>query len=233
MQSTGQDLDSQVRAAEEEWFEHWKRGPRRLAWSSLPPQVGDEAPDFALEDSSGQAIRLRDFWKDAPALLLFWRHYGCGCGMDRAQRLQGEYDGYVAAGASVVVIGQGEPERAAAYAEKYALPCPVLCDPERKVYDAYGLLDFQAAEVLYDAPDDLQQMDLQAGTRFADERRDQGRPLVDSPWQRPGEFVVDRNGTLHLTYRYQYCEDYPDPRVLVTSIRAAGRAADKEGAARP
>ncbi|MFQ5907559.1 MAG: peroxiredoxin-like family protein [Thermoplasmata archaeon] len=226
MRSTGEDLDSQVRAAEAEWFEHWKRGPRRLTWSSLPPQIGDEAPDFELEDASRQTVRLRDFWKDGPALLLFWRHYGCGCGMDRAERLQEEYEAYLAAGANVVVIGQGEPERAAAYAEKYGLPCPVLSDPERKVYRAYGLLDFQASEVLYDADEDLQRMDLQAGIRFADERRDQGRPLVDSPWQRPGEFVVDRDGTLHLTYRYQYCEDYPDPRILVTALRAAGRASD-------
>ncbi|MFQ5918789.1 MAG: peroxiredoxin-like family protein [Thermoplasmata archaeon] len=219
----GQDLDGQVRAAEEEWFEHWKRGPRRLQWSSLPPQVGEVAPDFTLEDSSGKPTPLHEFWKESPALLLFWRHYGCGCGMDRAQRLQEEYGGYVAAGASVVVIGQGEPERAAAYASKYGLPCPVLCDPDRQVYRAYGLLDFQASEVLYDADEDLQRMDLQAGIRFAAERRDQGRPLVDSPWQRPGEFVVDRGGALRLTYRYTYCEDYPDPRVLVSAIRDAGR----------
>ncbi|MEE9174307.1 MAG: peroxiredoxin-like family protein [Thermoplasmata archaeon] len=216
-----------MRAAEEAWFEHWKQGPRRLTWSTLPAQIGDEAPDFELENSSGMPVRLREFWKEGPALLLFWRHYGCGCGMDRAGRLRGEYEGYVEAGASVVVIGQGEPERAAAYAAKYELPCPVLCDPEQKVYDAYGLLDFQAAEVLYDAPEDLQRRDLQAGIRFADARREQGRPLVDSPWQRPGEFVVDRGGILFLTYRYQYCEDYPDPRVLVTAIRAAGRSLDE------
>ncbi|MCJ2532042.1 MAG: hypothetical protein LN413_07070 [Candidatus Thermoplasmatota archaeon] len=50
---------------------------------------------------------------------------------------------------------------------------------------------------------------------------------MDSPWQRPGEFVVDRGGILRLTYRYQYCEEYPDPRVLVTAIRAAGRSLDE------
>ena len=216
-----EDLDSQVHAAEEEWFDHWRRGPRRLTWSSLPPQVGDEAPDFELEDSSGNAVRLRDFWSASPALLLFWRHYGCGCGIDRAGRLHEEYYGYSGAGANVVIIGQGEPKRAAAYAEKYGLLGPVLCDPERRAYDAYGLLDFQPSEVLYDAPQDLQRLDLDAGTRLAEERRAAGRPLVDSPWQRPGEFVVDPSGILRLTYRYQYCEDYPDPRVLVSAIRTA------------
>jgi hypothetical protein len=70
--------------AEEAWFEHWKQGPCRLIWSTLPPQIGDEAPEFELEDSSGMPVRLRDFWNKGPALLMFWRHYGYGCGMDRA-----------------------------------------------------------------------------------------------------------------------------------------------------
>ncbi|MDX1535050.1 MAG: peroxiredoxin-like family protein, partial [Thermoplasmata archaeon] len=188
----GEDLWSQIQAAQDEWFEHWKRGPQRLTWSTLPPQVGDPAPDFELEDSKGNVVRLHDLWEKGPAVLLFWRHYGCGCGMDRAQRLQAEYEDLVAAGARVVVIGQGEPERAAAYAEKYGVPCPILCDPEREAYRAYGLLDFQSSEVLYDAPMDMQRMEWQAGIEFAQGRQDQGRPPVDSPWQRPGEFVVDR-----------------------------------------
>lgn len=45
---------------------------------------------------------------------------------------------------------------------------------------------------------------------LAADRRAGGRPLVDSPWQRPGEFVIDTDGVLRLTHRYQYCEDYPD-----------------------
>jgi hypothetical protein len=44
---------------------------------------------------------------------------------------------------------------------------------------------------------------------------------VDSPWQLPGEFVVDRGGTIRLAYRYQYCEDFPDWLVLAAAIREA------------
>jgi hypothetical protein len=42
---------------------------------------------------------------------------------------------------------------------------------------------------------------------------------VDSPWQMPGEFVVDGDGIIRLAYRYQYCEDWPDPRVLTAAVR--------------
>jgi peroxiredoxin len=65
--------------------------------------------------------------------------------MDRAARLREEYEGYVAAGANVAVIGMGEPARAATYAKKQGIRCPVLCDPDREMYRAYGLLQGDTA----------------------------------------------------------------------------------------
>ncbi|MBI4415393.1 MAG: AhpC/TSA family protein [Euryarchaeota archaeon] len=216
-------LEQLVKAAEEEWLEHWKRGPTRTRVANAP-QIGDRAPDLELEDFRGKRVRLSDFWRDRPALLLFWRHYGCGCGLERSKRLAAEYTDYVAAGANVVIVGQGEPERARAYAKKYGLPpCPILCDPAFHAYIAYGLPEAVPAQILYDAPEDLQRCELEAGLRFIAARREMGRPLVDNPWQLPGEFVVDASGTIRLAYRYQYCEDFPDPRVHVTAIMDAAK----------
>jgi peroxiredoxin len=215
-------LDKQVQAAEEEWMQGWKHGPKRLRWTRLPPQVGDSAPTFELPDQTGKTVKLADLWSDKPALILFWRHYGCGCGMDRAKLLQEEYADYVAAGANVVIIGQGEPERAAAYAEKYGLPdVPILADPDFKVYEAFGLVEGKPSQILFDAPDAFLCLDYEAGVRLAKERREADRPLVDNSWLLPGEFVIDREGGIQLTYRYNYCEDFPDHRVLVAAIREA------------
>jgi len=152
---------------------------------------------------------------------MFWRHYGCSCGLERASRLQKEYGDYASAGANVVVIGQGEPERAAAYAQKYGLPCPVLCDPDFRAYEAYGLLEGKPSQIVYDAPEEFLRRDYEAFLQLAEPRREAGRPLVDSPWQLPGEFVVDRAGVIRLAYRYQYCEDFPNPLVLLAAIREA------------
>ena len=215
-------LEAQIQAAEREWLDSWKSGPTQLCWSTLPPQVGDHAPDFELQDASGQFVHLQDFWRDRPALLLFWRHYGCGCGLARASRLQREYADYTGAGASVVIIGQGEPERSAAYAQKYQLPpCPVLCDPQLQVYQAYGLLEGKPSQVVYSAGDAFLRCDYEAGVKLAKARREAGRPAVDNPWQLPGEFVVQPGGIIRLAYRYQYCEDYPNPLVLRAAIKEA------------
>ena len=214
-----QETDKQIEDAENEWLQHWQKGPVRTRWTSIPLQIGDPAPDFELPDSSGNIVHLSDFWRSGPALLLFWRHYGCSCGMRRAQRLASEYTEYVKAGANVVVIGQGEPERAALYASKNKIHGPVLCDPQFKVYEAYDLLEGQPSQVFFDASEELLRCDPEAGREFAKSRHKTDRALVDSPWQLPGEFVVDKTGTVRLAYRYQFCEDWPDPLVLLAAIR--------------
>jgi len=174
------DLESQIKSAEEEWLDYWKRGPSRLRWNKIPLQVGDMAPDFELQDSTGTSVHLRDFWSNRPALLLFWRHFGCSCGMDRAKRLQNEYAEYIKLGASVVVIGQGEPERTAAYIQKHNLPCQVLCDPTYQVYQAYDLLEGKPSQMVFDAPDEFLQCNFDAGADLQKSRHGTER-AVSSP----------------------------------------------------
>lgn len=215
-------IAKQTQAAEEEWLEYWKSGPQRMRWTEAPLQVGDPAPDFRLNDSSGEWRELSRFWTEKPALILFWRHYGCGCGMDRSSKLGMEMEGYENAGANVLIIGQGEPERSAAYAEKYHLPAiPVLSDPEYRVYKAFGLVEGKPSQILFDAPEEFLTLDLEIGLKFAEERRNDDRPPVDNPWLLPGEFIINTNGLVSLAYRYNYCEDFPDQRVLLAGIREA------------
>jgi peroxiredoxin len=220
-----QQPDSSATAsATTEWLAHWSAGPTRERWTELPPQRGDLAPSLQLVDArSDQLVDLSSLWADRPALLLFWRHFGCSCGRDRAARLVDEHDGYVEAGARVVLIGQGEPERTVVYAEANALPADVrlLCDPEERAYRAFGLLEGGPAEVLFDAPDEYLRCDVETGRRMAAERTALGRPNVDNPWLLPGEFVVGTDGRLVSTYRFAFCEHWIDPRVNVAAIRFA------------
>jgi len=211
--------DKQIKAAESEWLDLWKQGPTRLRWTEVPLQVGDLAPDFELKDTSGKLVHLSDFWSNGPALILFWRHYGCSCGVDRAKLLQNEYADYIKLGASVVVIGQGDPERSKDYSEKHDIPCPVLCDPTYRVYEAYDLLEGKPSQIIYDAPDEYLRIDYETGAQLQLSRQGTEGALVDSPWQLPGEFVVDQSGIIRLAHRYQHCEDWPNPSILIPAIK--------------
>jgi len=215
------NLANQIENAEKKWLAHWKQGPTRLRWGRTPLQVGDAAPDFALHNTAGETVHLRDFWKNGPAVLLFWRHYGCSCGFERAERLKKEYEQYVEMGATVVAIGQGEPERSAHYAKERGLPCTILSDPSLKVFETYDLLEGKPSQILFDAPDEFLFGDYEAGVELLKSRSGTDRALVDSPWQLPGEMVIDQQGIIQLAYRYQFCEDYPDPLVLIAAIKEA------------
>jgi hypothetical protein len=73
--------------------------------------------------------------------------------------------------------------------------------------------------VLFDAPSEYWAHPHDLGGAFQDGRRNQGNPPVDDPWRAVAEFVVDRDGSVRITYAYQYCEDFPDVRVLTTAVR--------------
>jgi len=42
--------------------------------------------------------------------------------------------------------------------------------------------------------------------------------LVNSPCLLPEEFVIGSDGTLKHTHSHQHCEDFPDPRTLITAV---------------
>lgn len=211
----------QRRQAEEAWLSAWAKGPERLRWTEPPVQVGDAAPDLALRSAEGAAFPLRDAWRDRPAVLVFLRHFGCGCAWQRAERLQAEHAALTRAGAEVLAIGQGDPARSRDFAREAGLPCALLCDETRLAYEAFGLLDAKPAQVVYGMPEAFLRRDPIVAAEFMAMRRQTGRTPVDSPWQLPGEFVIDRNGVIRLAYRSQYCADHADLDVLLASVTEA------------
>jgi peroxiredoxin len=209
--------DKLTEAAEKEWLETWMAGPGEKRSKLL--DTGTSAPDLELLDHTGTSKQLSSFWSDGPALLMFWRHFGCGCGVDRASRLNDEYADYQTAGINPIIIGQGEPERAAAYKEEHNIDGTILCDPDFAVYSAFGLSNFGIEQLLYDAPEETWCHSKEIGIDFQKARRAINRPLVDNPWLSPGEFLVDQDGTIRVSYTYQYCENFPDPRIFLTAAK--------------
>ena len=209
--------DKLTEAAEKEWLETWVAGPGEKRSKVL--DVGTSAPELELLDCTGTSHRLSSFWSEGAALFMFWRHFGCGCGVDRASRLNDEYADYKAAGINPVIIGQGEPERAAAYKEEHKIDCPILCDPDFTAYSAFGLSNFGIEQLLYDAPEETWCHSKEIGMDFQKARRAINRPLVDNPWLSPGEFLVGQGGTIRVSYTYQYCENFPDPRIFLTAAK--------------
>ena len=153
---------------------------------------------------------------------MLWRHLGCGCGIERADLLREEYQDYVDSGLDVVVVAPGDPERVAEYSKKYELPARTLADPTYAAHKAFGLSHWSVEQVLYDAPDEYCELGPETGEKFYASRLEQGRRMVDDPWMQSGEFVVGTDAIIRVAYMFNYCADYPDPRVFTTAARLAG-----------
>jgi peroxiredoxin len=212
------DVMALVMSAERRWMDNWLAGP---TIEGEPLRRGQTAPDLVLTAEDGSQVELSSHWQERPLLAMLWRHLGCGCGVERIERLRDEYDAYVAAGLDVVVVAPGEIERVKAYKERYKLPAPVLADPDYRTHKAFGLSHWSKEQVLYDAPEEYCSLTREAGEAFQADRRSQGRPLVDDPWMQSGEFVIDTEGTVRVSYLYNYCADYPDPAIFAMAGRLA------------
>lgn len=208
-------VKEQTEKAQEEWLKLWNEGPTELAWNKLPVQEGDNAPDFELESSANELIKLSDLWSKEPVLLIFWRHTGCGCGFIRADSIRNSYDKITEMGVKVVIITQAEPERAAFYAKEQDVKGLLLSDPIYEVYRKYGLLDGDGPQLL-GTPD----IPYSEGEGWQKSSMGTQRALVDNPWLLPGEFIIDKNGIVRFAFRYTYCNDIPEYWQLESELQA-------------
>jgi peroxiredoxin len=149
---TDGDLQALYLSAEQRWMQGWLAGP---TLEGTPLRRGDKAPGVDVVDADGNEISLATVWAEQPALVLLWRHLGCGCGTERAERLREEYRDYSEAGLNVVIVAPAEVERVAEYRERNAIPTPVLSDPGYDAHKAFGLGHWSREQVLYDAPEEF------------------------------------------------------------------------------
>ena len=213
------DISALYMSAEQRWRQNWVEGP---TLQSEPLRRGQHAPNVELYEKGGSGVLMSSLWEERAVLIMLWRHLGCGCGIGRAELLQEEYQLFDESGLDVVVVAPGDPERVAEYKERYELPARTLADPTYEAHKAFGLSHWSLEQVLYDAPDEYCELTPEVGKKFQDLRREDGRRMVDDPWMQSGEFMVGTDGVIRVAYLYNYCEDYPDPRLFTTAARLAG-----------
>ena len=101
-------------------------------------ETGASAPDFALQNSEGNTVRLSDFAGKRVVLYFYPRDNTPGC-TRQACAFAGAYEDFRTL--DVVVIGVSKDSVAShqRFAEKYNLPFILLSDPELQAIQAYGV----------------------------------------------------------------------------------------------
>lgn len=104
------------------------------------PDLGQDAPDFSLQDTHGNAVQLSQFRGTKVVLYFYPKDDTPGCTLE-GQQFSGLLDRFKERNAVVYGISQDSVESHAAFAEKCSLAVPLLSDPDGSICEAYGVLE--------------------------------------------------------------------------------------------
>jgi peroxiredoxin len=180
--------------------------------------VGEAAPralaDAVVLDRASREKKLGAFWTDAPAILLFLRHFGCiGCAQ-QVTELSPRLDELQAAGVRTVLVGNGAPEMIDAFVERHALgdkKCEIVTDPSLAAFRAAGLVRSAWSTIGFRAIVD-------AARALAEGHR---QPRIEGDrWQQGGALLCDAGGRVVLYHRNVSIGDHVPAADLVDAALA-------------
>ena len=104
-------------------------------------QAGNKAPDFSLQDSSGQFMKLSDVQPNTYLILFFYRGAWCSACMNHLLDLKSGYQKFLDAHAVLAAVSVDSVEDSAAFSAQWHIPFPLLSDTEFKLINPFGMLD--------------------------------------------------------------------------------------------
>ena len=102
-------------------------------------EVNDKAPDFSTTDENGKEVALKDFRGQTVVLYFYPKADTPGCTKEAC----GFRDRYAAIRKTGVVLLGISKDTAASqkkFQEKFALPFPLLADPEKNIASLFGVV---------------------------------------------------------------------------------------------
>ena len=99
---------------------------------------GKPAPDFSLQDESGNIIRLSDFRGKTVLLYFYPKDDTPGCTKE-ACNFRDDYSAYEDAGVTILGISPDTTKSHTKFKAKFDLPFTLLADPDHQIATEYGV----------------------------------------------------------------------------------------------
>lgn len=131
-----------------------------------------------LED--GSSCELTDLYRDAPVALVFLRHFGCVFCRYQVAQLRS------AADLPIYFVCMESAEEAAAFKAEHRSPHHFISDPERKLYEKYGVKRGTTGQL-------FSLRTIGQGIKATLSGSFQGKPTSD-PMQLGATIIIDQSG---------------------------------------
>jgi len=110
----------------------------------------------------------------------------------------------------VVLVGLGSLEQAEAFRRELDLSFPIVCDPDRHLYAAYGLK--KMGLLGFASP-----LMLVKGVKALGQGHSMGMPTGDI-YQLPGVFIIDTTGRIRFSHYSRDPADYPSADTILSAL---------------
>jgi peroxiredoxin len=102
--------------------------------------VGQKAPSFRLPSAQGSEIGPEDHRGRSNLILFFAKGMACGFCRQKMSQFARGLPRFRALDTEILQVVPTTLERGRFYAKNFQLPFPYLCDPDYRVYGAYGMI---------------------------------------------------------------------------------------------
>ena len=107
---------------------------------AVPPQIGDQAPDFSLVDVSGNQIRLSDFKGRKNVVLVFYARHAWPSCLEQLGGLQQNISEFKKLDSAIIAIASnGEPNDVKKTKSSLGITFILIPKPNKKIVKDYGL----------------------------------------------------------------------------------------------
>ncbi len=162
------------------------------------------APELDVLLDSGETVPLRSLYADQKIVLVFLRHFGCTFCREHVAQLRVHHS------LNIAFVGMGSPEQTTEFKRKSRSPHVFICDPEKRVYKAFGLERGEARQMFNPKV-------FSRGFGATLRGHLVGAPVGD-PWQMPGVFLIEPTGEISWEYRSVDASDNPDAGKILTQL---------------
>lgn len=169
------------------------------------------APNINVLLSSGETAPLDSLYSDSPIALVFLRHFGCPFCKRLVDQLTRRPH------LNVVFVGMGDVVDTRRFAESRRVVHPFICDPDRKLYESFGLGRANFRQI-------FNSRTLTHGLAAISQGYLVGRPNAD-PAQLDGSFVIDTDGRVVWSYRARDLAGNASPTMIEEALAGVGAKA--------